>query len=66
LGALLDCPCSFRICCTQCFYAGLEADCVEGVDGEGAVTTLGATGFAGEPWAGAEGYIAERLVHNLD
>ena len=47
-------------------HAGLEAGCVEPVDGEGSVTTLGAPGAAGEHGAGATGGIRECGVHDLD
>jgi len=65
-GAFLDRLSSFRVCCMQCFHAGLEARGVEGIDGECAVATLRAPRFAGEPWAGARGGFGERRIHNLD
>ena len=46
-------------------HAGLEAGGVKGVDGEGTVAALGASGTAGEPWAGTCGCIGKGFVHCL-
>jgi hypothetical protein len=47
-------------------HSGLEAGCVESVDGEGPVTTLGAAGAAGEHRSGAEGRVGQGDVNDLD
>jgi hypothetical protein len=44
----------------------VEAGGVEGVDGEGAVTTLGTAGAANEPGAGLLRRVGESGVDDLD
>jgi len=65
-GAALDCVGRVGVGVAEGFHPGLEAQSVEGIDGEGTMAALGAARAAGEMVAGAAGGFGEGRIEDLD